>query len=115
MHCRGGQAGGLAQVGVAHAPILDEQLDDLTIQLLHAVTLVRRERHGATGADLYRALWAVTGHLRRACDERHRFAPGPGSRLTVMRSSAWEVLAVVEAVTDPADAPEGEILHAGSC
>ena len=36
VHGRGGQARGLAQVGVAHPPVLDEQIHDLSVQLLHA-------------------------------------------------------------------------------
>ena len=50
VHGRGGQAGGLAQVGVAHPPVLDEQIHDLPVQLLHAVNLLRRARSGTTGA-----------------------------------------------------------------
>ncbi|GAA2152528.1 hypothetical protein GCM10009760_49200 [Kitasatospora kazusensis] len=35
MHRRGGQAGGLAQVRVAHPAVLKEQLDDALIEVLH--------------------------------------------------------------------------------
>ncbi|GHH66156.1 hypothetical protein GCM10018781_19590 [Kitasatospora indigofera] len=35
MHRRGGQAGGLAQVRVAHPAVLKEQLNDALVEILH--------------------------------------------------------------------------------
>jgi hypothetical protein len=36
VHRRGRQAGGLAQVGVAHPPVGDEKFHDVPVQLLHS-------------------------------------------------------------------------------
>ena len=91
VHGRRGQARGLAQVGVAHPPVLDEQLHDLPVQLLHgARTYSAPDLLGYLsgpgharfvmwpGAAASRPGQTPPRHLRAACDEHH--SPRDGLR-----------------------------------